>query len=1012
MSKKSSISLAAMILPALLAIVSTVVEAQIGGGSIVGAVKDPTGAAVVGAAVQAVNLETNEMRSTVTNEVGYYEFPLLPAGRYRLEAKMEGFQRATTAPFDLHAGTRPRFDLALVLGKLAESVEVVAAAPLVNTTTTDLGVVVDQSKVESLPLNGRNWQQLVGLQAGVLASPPSAVGGRGGMEFSGSSAFGNNLMLDGIDMTFGETQASASDAGAGSGGGARVNTVSVDAIQEFKTTTSAFSAEYGRATGGVLNITTKSGSNAFHGTLFEFFRNDILDANSFFSNRSGFEKPPLRWNQFGGNLGGPVRKDRAFFFFNYEGAKTRRSQQITGNVGTALLKEKVTPAIRETLNRLPSTFEPTKDPHIGLHRRNDGSKTDEDTTLSRADINLGAHRLTTRYSYNHQDYTEPILLEPHPQIYPTRFHNAVVQDGWTVSPSVFNELRVGFNRVDLDNDYVGVEGVPAWFTVAGAGLGVSLNAHIHYVTNTYTLADNLAMVRGRHTLKAGFEIREVRSTRFQDNVPLMYYNSLNDFIADRPNRVRIVFGGTKSLRNRNYGFFVQDDWRITDRFQLNAGVRYEYYPPLKGAYNIASSDPFGPFIKNGDPMWRADKNNLGPRLGMVYDLLGNQKLVLRAGGGISYVPPTFLLYYGFAFLDPRIPFNPILAMADLPPDMKKTYPFDVSFVPRVIANPSLLPPGLILSQYVTDYNARDQYAGQWNLSLQHAVTGTLAVEASYAGSRGLKISGVRWLNLPDPATGRRPHPEMGDIDFRENAGRSSYHAFQLSASQRLTHGLTFDLYYTLGKTLTYYGVDSSFTKNNNAIQDPNNVAGSYGPKESDIRHRWATVFSYHLPTAGFASRSRFAGAVLRGWNLQGITSWRSGLPINVLAGADLVGNAYVDGQRPDVLGGVNPYIRDTNALVWLNTAAFDMVTPKRERRYGNLGYNALRGPSGFSFDAALHKTFPIREGHRLAFRFEMFNAPNHKVLNNPNANATNVNFGQILGASGGRNIQLALKYTF
>jgi hypothetical protein len=286
------------------------------------------------------------------------------------------------------------------------------------------------------------------------------------------------------------------------------------------------------------------------------------------------------------------------------------------------------------------------------------------------------------------------------------------------------------------------------------------------------------------------------------------------------------------------------------------------------------------------------------------------------------------------------------------------------------------------------------------------------VEASYAGSRGLKISGVRWLNLPDPATGRRPHPEMGDIDFRENAGRSSYHAFQLSASQRLRRGVTFDLYYTLGKTLTYYGVDSSFTKNNNAIQDPNNVAGSYGPKESDIRHRWATVFSYHLPTAGFASRSRFAGAVLRGWNLQGITSWRSGLPINVLAGADLVGNAYVDGQRPDVLGGVNPYIRDTNALVWLNTAAFDMVTPKRERRYGNLGYNALRGPSGFSFDAALHKTFPIREGHRLAFRFEMFNAPNHKVLNNPNANATNVNFGQILGASGGRNIQLALKYTF
>jgi hypothetical protein len=334
-----SISLIATILLAWLVIVPNAVEAQIGGGSIIGTVRDPSGAAVVGATVRASNLETNETRATATNELGYYEFPLLPAGRYRLEARMAGFQRATTAPFNLHAGTRPRFDLALVLGQVAESIEVVAAAPLVNTTTTDLGVVVDRSQVESLPLNGRNWQQLVGLQAGVLASPPSAVGGRGGMEFSGSSAFGNNLMLDGIDMTFGETQASASDSGAGSGGGSRINTVSIEAIEEFKTTTSAFSAEYGRATGGVLNITTKSGSNAFHGTLFEFFRNDILDANSFFSNRSGFEKPPLRWNQYGGNLGGPIRKDRAFFFFNYEGARTRQNQQVTGNVATPLLKE-------------------------------------------------------------------------------------------------------------------------------------------------------------------------------------------------------------------------------------------------------------------------------------------------------------------------------------------------------------------------------------------------------------------------------------------------------------------------------------------------------------------------------------------------------------------------------------------------------------------------------------------------------------------------------------------------
>lgn len=997
---------------ALLVLAGAALEAQIGGGSLVGNVKDPAGAAVAGAEVQAVNLETNEVRTTQTNQVGYYEFPLLPAGRYRIEARIDGFQRATTAPFQLNAGTRPRFDLSLVLGAVAESVEVVAAAPLVNTTTTDLGVVIERSKVEALPLNGRNWQQLVGLQAGVQASPPTAAGDRGGMEFNGSSGFGINLMLDGVDMTFGEYSGSASDTAAGSGGGARINTVSVEAIQEFKTTASAFSAEYGRATGGVLNITTKSGSNAFHGTLFEFLRNDILDANSFYSNRAGFEKPPLRWNQYGGNLSGPVRKNRAFFFFNYEGAKTRRNQQVTGNVATPLLKAQVIPAIRESLNRLPDTFEPTSNPLIGLHRRNDRSKTDEHTTLSRGDVNLGMHRLTMRFSYNNQDFTDPILLEPNPQIFPTRFHNAVVQDGWTISPSIFNELRVGFNRVDLDRNYVGVEGVPAWFTVAGAGLGVSLQAHIHFTNNTYTLADNLAVVRGRHSLKAGFEIREVRSTRFQDNVPLMYYNSLNDFVADRANRVRVVFGGTKSLSNRNYGFFLQDDWRISNRVQLNAGVRYEYYPPLKGGFNLATSDPFGPLGTMGDAMWRPDKNNFGPRLGIVADLLGNQRLVLRAGAGISNTPPTFARYFDFAFLDPRIPFNPIIAVSDLPPGISSRFPFDVSFIPQVIANPALLPRNLVLSRSVADYNLRDEYAGQWNVSIQHAATKTLSVQASYVGSRGLKNSGVRWLNLPDAVTRRRPSPELGDIYFRENAGNSSYHALQLSANRRLAQGMTFDLYYTYGKTMSYYGVDSTLTRTNNAVQDPENIAASYGPKESDIRHLWTGVYSYSLPTARLAAKSRFAKAALDGWNLQGITSRRSGRPVNVQAGTDLVGNGYLDGQRPDLVGGVNPYVRDTNSLAWLNRAAFDIATPRRDRRYGNLGYNALRGPSGFTFDAALHKTFPLREGQRITFRFELFNALNHKVLNDPNANASNPNFGQILGASGGRNIQLALKYLF
>jgi len=239
----------------------------------------------------------------------------------------------------------------MVVGEVTDSVEALTGGPLGNATTEDLGVVVDRTKLDVLLLNGRNFQQLVGLQAGVINNPSSGAGGRGGIEFHGSSALANNLMLDGVDMSFGEVSASASDkaagteanatvgrfAGQGIGRGSLVNTISVEAIQEFKATGSAFSAEYGRATGGVINVTTKSGTNQLHGTLFEFFRNDKLDANNFFSNRNGLRKPPLRWNQFGANLGGPIKRNKLFFFFNYEGARASQSQPQTGNVPTPLL---------------------------------------------------------------------------------------------------------------------------------------------------------------------------------------------------------------------------------------------------------------------------------------------------------------------------------------------------------------------------------------------------------------------------------------------------------------------------------------------------------------------------------------------------------------------------------------------------------------------------------------------------------------------------------------------------
>jgi hypothetical protein len=988
--------------------VPLLLRAQIGGGSLVGNVTDPTGAAIGRARITVSNVDTGVSWETVSNDSGYYEFPLLPVGQYRLAAEQQGFRRATTETFPINTGTRPRVDIRLELGQVTESIQVVAAAPIVNMTTTDLGVAMERNKIEALPLNGRNFQQLVGLQAGVLANPSSSAGGRGGMEFHGATAFGNNLMLDGVDMSLGEVPGT----GNATGGGPLINTISVEAIEEFKASGSAMSAEYGRAIGGVLNVSTKSGTNQFHGSLFHFFRNDKLDANSFFNNRSNLVRPSLRWNQYGGNLGGPVIRNRAFFFFNYEGAQVRSPSQVTGNVATPALIAQLTPALQKTFNELsPKDFEPTADPLVGFHRRNDRRINDENTYLSRGDIDFGKHRLSLRYSYNNQDISTPQLMPVLRQTLPTRFHNAVVQDSWTIAPAVFNELRLGFNRTDLFRYEAGRENYPAWISTAGVNVNLSLPGYLHFIPTTYTLNDNLSIIRGKHSLKMGAEVRVTMNNRDQGGVPTHFYNNINDLIADRPNRIRMLFGGGKGLKTTHYGFYLQDDFRVSARLQLNMGLRYEYFPPLKGLFNIASSDPFGAFIPTArDEMFAADRNNWGPRFGLVWDPKGNQKVVVRAGASLGYIPQVPIYLMDMASLDPRLPFVADFAPADIPM-FSPSYPFPFALVNQIAGNPGLLPRNFVVTRQIMDYNRRDSYGGQWNLSTQTAVTKTLAVQASYVGTRNVKLTSPRNVNLVDPALGRRPRPEFGDVNILENAANISYHALQLSVNQRSSRGLTFDAYYTWAKSTAYFVPDGTITFTLGSLQDPNNIAGSRGVKDGDLRHRFVGTFAYAIPV-GAAGKNPALKALLSGWTVQGITSWRSGLPLNVTAGTLLVRNGRVDGQRPDYVGGQDPYNRNAATLTWLNRAAFDNSRPIAEARFGNLGYNALRGPSGFTFDGALHKQILVREGHRVTFRFEAFNAFNHKILSGPVATVSNPNFGLIQSASGGRNIQLALKYNF
>ena len=987
-------------------------DAQIGGGSIRGFVTDSSGAIISGADVKAVNLDTNLAMETKTNASGYYEFPLLPAGNYRVEVSHTGFRPAESANLELSTSTVPRVDLTMEVGAITTSVEVSAQAPVVNTSTTDLGAVINTQKVEELPLNGRNWQNLVALQPGAQASPNNSVGARGGMQFNGSPGYGNQLLLDGVDMSFGEISSAPTDQ-AGGAGTSLIGGTSIGAIAEVTVNANSFSAEYGSATSGVVNITTKSGTNSFHGEAFEFFRNDALNANDFFSNKAGLPKPPLRWNQFGGNLGGPILKNKLFFFFNYEGARVGKPTQLSGYVPTPLLFNQLTPALQANAAGLPQNYTPTTNPLLGYSIRNANTIDHENTTLSRVDYDFRKQRLSVRYSHNWSNYMIPQFRPANTQIAPYTFDNASIEHTAAISPTILNEFRFGLNRNDMNRHNTTLGVLPGWFEVDPVSLIGDFQSQIHYINNTYTITDNFTWVRGSQTLKFGTQIFDLDSNRFQNTGMTTYYNTLQDLIADNPASVRVTFGSPKALHNWQYGFYAQDDWRVNRSVLINVGLRYEYYTPLTGMLNLASSNPFGPFNNLGQPMFAPNHNDWGPRLGFAWNPLGNQKLVVRAGAGLTYMPPQPMFYYDFAAINAQLPFSANITPADVPPGFNLSFPFpQTQFVQQAIGNPGIVNAlGIVLGRNVADYHSKDGAAGQWNFSVQSQVTRNSSLQVSYVGNHAYHLYIPEFPNQFLPGAAQRPAPSVGAVDYACNCAASSYEALQFSFKQRFAKGLAFDAFYTFGKTLSYGLANDSNNIANNGVQDVYNFRNSDGPVDGDIRHLFVTDYAWQIPVGAAVRNSNAMNAILGGWSMDGIMTVRSGVPLNVLAGLDLVRNQRPTGDRPNIVPGVNPYAHGST-LLYLNSAAFDAQTPYNQHVYGNLGYNALIGPGGFSWDTALHKTFRLYEQHTLTFRAEAFNVLNHVVFNNPVNTVTSPQFGQITSGSAGRAFQLALKYAF
>ena len=863
------------------------------------------------------------------------------------------------------------------------------------------------------------------------------------MSLNGLSGLGNNWLLDGVDMSIGENNGVGIAAEWGTP--FLVTNVSMDAIAELKATSGAATAEYDRASGGTINLTTKSGTDHFHGTAFEYLRNDAVDANTFFNNMYSVAKAPLRQNQFGGNLGGPILHDKLFFFANYEGVRKTTGAPVSGTVPTPLMySEMKNPDLVTWFERwVPPMTAPTSDPLVGLYYHSTSLRDNEDMGLARVDGNFGKNRLSFRMMYGNQLVAGPNwwFLTPNMEAdIPLYSRNYL--GSWTLmfTPTAVNTLRVGSNSAlnyresrgigPLSADNRTLPGVPGpqGFDPQYPGIGViSTYGYIFPMDQvavnspTKTVADDFTWVHGAHTVQTGLNFRHTHSIRDQFGSGVFYYyDTEQDMINDHSDFFQLDIGnpGKNCICFWSYGGYVQDNWKVNRRLTVNYGLHYDYFQPMKGPIGLATSDPYGPTTALGTPLYKSPKDNFSPRLGIVYNLTADGKTVLRLGYGTYFGAPQPYYYFSGPWIAANVPTFPTVARVDMPSNLNLSFPnINWNFVQGIRDNPSSVPPGLAGGLQAPDPDDhKDEYSEQYNVTIERQWTPTLVARIAYVSSRTLHLTSGRIVNLIDPATGQRDKgASIGPVDLMGTWARLWYNGLNLRVRKTTSHGLAFDAFYTWSKSMQFGSADQN-GGNDYDVQDPNNYKGSIGPASHQIPHLFSADYVWLIPTGRLTKNSALARGILGGWSLTGIFSAFSGPSLNIVTGLDQVGNGNGFADRPDVVPGVSPYAHTADRLQFLNPAAFDTATPVAQHRFGNCSYDSVYGPGGYTFDAGIRKSWKIREKHELGFRFEMFNALNHEVFQEPwgssNLTTTNGAFGLLQSGTPGRQLQFALRYSF
>jgi len=1033
-------------------------------GSVRGTLTDSAFRPISNVTVKLIQNETNESRITTTGDQGEFTISSLPPGPYRIEVEHTGYKKYARL-VTLQVNQELRLDISLDVGPISEELVVTAPETALRKDSSVVGTVIENRQITNLPLDGRNFLELSLLVPGVSpAAQGSANSVRGDFAFSvnGAREDSNSFLLDGVYNIDPKLNSVAV-------------TPPVDAIREFELLTSTYDASFGRNVGGQVNVVLKSGSNSLHGSAYEFFRNAALDARNFFA-PADHGDPKYQRNQFGFALGGPIVKNRTFFFVDYEGSRVREGITRVTNVPTlaerngdfsqSLFAPPINPFTQSPFqgNQIPDFFinpigraiaalYPAPNRNVPfenfvssptLRDRNDHFDVRVEHAISRSSQLIG------RYSFADRELFEPFTGPSFPAVpgfgdtVPRRAQNFLIGETHIFSPALVNEARFAFTRVASAvihensgtsiNNQVGLPELSSnprdfglsFITITGfSPLGDEFNNPQQSVTNMFQVLDGATYSRGRHLIKFGFDFRAIQQNAFRDvqsrgfltfssQVPITG-NALADLLLGLP----ALTGGARldnaqHLRTESYGFYVNDGFRIRPDLTITAGLRYEYNSPPVDAFDRANLyDPAtGTLVKVG--------TNDVPRSGFKSD---KNNFAPRIGmawtlgsKGDTVLRAGYGMYYDQSSLAPSegLYFNP--------PFFDFNLFFSLPGLPLTLADPfpSNFPFPLPKSAFAFQKDLRTPYLQQWNVGVQQALGRTRILELSYIGSKGTKLITARDINQPRPSPispNLRPNPQFDDITFEESSASSNYNALQIRFQQRLDFGLSVLSSYTWAKSIDNASSFFSSAGDPNFPQDSLNTAAERGRSNFDVRHRFSLSYGYDLPIG--KGRSFIAGegwlpTILTGWQTFGILSLQSGRPFTVA----LLSEIDNSNTGRSTLGfGAN----DRPNVV--GKPEISDGTPDRWFNtaafafppfgsFGDAGRNILDGPGYTNFNGSVMKTTKLMERLDLQFRAEAFNLFNHPNFNLPDNFLGSPTFGRILSAQSPRHIQFGLKLLF